>query len=71
MNHAFRSYSLFTITYSLNRNGQAARSTRATARRRRYIVFASQATNEPCIPKLFTIHYYLFVKPNRASCPFY
>ena len=37
MNHAFRSYSLSTITYSLNRTGQAARSTRATARRRRYI----------------------------------
>ena len=28
MNHAIRSYLLFTITYSLNRNGQAARSTR-------------------------------------------
>ena len=28
MDHAIRSYSLFTITYSLNRNGQAARSTR-------------------------------------------
>ena len=37
MNHAFRSYSLSTFTYSLNRTGQAARSTRATARRRRYI----------------------------------
>jgi len=49
----------------------AARSTRATAGRRRYIVFASQAANEPCIPKLFTIHYYLFVEPERASCPFY
>ena len=59
MNHAFRSYSLFTITYSLNRNGQAARSTRATARRRRYIsakhrwisgdlqVFAARSASAP------------------------
>ena len=37
MTHAIRSSSLITITYSLNRNGQAARSTRATAGRRRYI----------------------------------